>query len=71
MEPLPIVECSYKNLHDMVMAPIKSKLVMAGLELGIFDEMETPSLASDIAAAIGSHAKNTVCTAIGWRLPLT
>ena len=59
MESLPTVECSYKNLHEMVMAPIKSRLVMTGLELGVFDEMDTPRSARDIAAAIGSHTKNT------------
>jgi predicted O-methyltransferase YrrM len=59
MKKLPFVENSYKALHDMVIWPIRSKLLMTGIEVGIFDEMEEFRLAGDIAALIETHPENT------------
>jgi SAM-dependent methyltransferase len=43
----------------MVMAPIKSQLLKAGIDLGIFDALVEFSAAEQVAATIGSHAHNT------------
>ena len=59
MKPLPRVNQDFRALHDMVSAPIRTRLLMAGIELGIFDEMSTLRPAEDIAAAIGGHPGNT------------
>ena len=59
MKTLPNVENSYKALHDLVTAPIRSRLLMTGIELGFFDEMAEFRSAVDIAAAVGTHAGNT------------
>jgi SAM-dependent methyltransferase len=59
MKTLPKIESSYAMLHAMAMAPIRSRLLMAGLELGVFNEMDAYRSADEIAAAIGAHAGNT------------
>ena len=59
MKTLPLVDTSYKHLHDLILAPIRSRLLMAGIELGVFDELDAYRSAENIAAAIGSHAENT------------
>lgn len=59
MKALPSVEQSYRPLHDMAMAPIRSRLLMTGIDLGVFDELETFNTAIDVAQAIGAHAGNT------------
>jgi hypothetical protein len=40
LKTLPLVDTSYKHLHDLILAPIRSRLLMAGIELGVFDEMD-------------------------------
>lgn len=59
MKNLPTSKNSYAILHDMVTAPIRSRLLMAGIELRVFDEMSDFRSAGDIAAAIGAHRGNT------------
>jgi hypothetical protein len=59
MKKLPTVESSYAVLHSIAMAPIRSRLLMAGLELDVFDAMNDYRSADEIAAAIDSHAGNT------------
>jgi hypothetical protein len=59
MTALPLTENSYKYLHDMVTAPIRSKLLMAGIELGVFDELEASRSAQEIAATMEMHPGNT------------
>ncbi len=59
MKKLPVVQSSYKKLHDMVMAPVRSRLLMTGLALDVFSEMEEFRSAPDIAASKGFHPENT------------
>lgn len=59
MKKLPFVENSYKSFYDMVMEPIRSRLLMTGIELGIFDEMKEFRSAPDIAASMRTHPENT------------
>ena len=59
MTSLPVLQTSYQVLHDMTAGPIRSRLLMAGIELGVFDELETFRAATAVAAAIGAHAGNT------------
>ena len=59
MKKLPFVENSYAMLNDIVMAPIRSRLLMAGIELGVFDEMDHFRPPEDIANAIEAHPGNT------------
>jgi len=59
MKPLPDVEISYKPLYDIVRNPIAARLLMAGIELGIFDALEEFHPAENIAAALHTHPANT------------
>jgi len=52
-------EISYKPLYDMATSPIRTQLLMTGIELGIFDHMEDSRSADDIAAALVLHPNNT------------
>lgn len=60
MKKLPEVKTSYNNIHDMVMAPIKSQLLKAGIDLGIFDALLEFSTVEQVAATIASHTDNTL-----------
>lgn len=59
MKSLPTVPISYDTLYDIVTAPIRSRLLMAGIELGVFDTLESFRTAEEVAAAIGTHSGNT------------
>lgn len=59
MKTLPTVENDFKALNDIATAPIGSRLLMAGIELGIFDVMDVFRSSKDIAATVGAHAGNT------------
>ncbi|BBO76514.1 O-methyltransferase [Desulfosarcina widdelii] len=59
MKKLPSTENSYAPLHEMAMAPIRSRMLMAGIEMGIFDELTGFRPAGEIAEAIDAHKDNT------------
>ena len=59
MEELPEVNASFADLYGMLIAPIRSKLLLAGIELRVFNHMSEPETAETVAAAISSHPKNT------------
>jgi predicted O-methyltransferase YrrM len=53
------LEEDYKDLYEIVLAPIKRDLMMAGIDLKIFDQLSKPISADDVAEKIGCHSKNT------------
>ncbi len=59
MKQLPEVNTSFENLYGMLIAPIRSKLILAGIELGVFNHMSEPKTAETVAAEIGTHPENT------------
>lgn len=59
MKPLPEVKNSYKDLFNVLYAPIRSKLLMTGLELKVFDHLAEPTSAEKVARRIGAHPGNT------------
>lgn len=59
IKTLPLTQNSFQILHEMLTASIRSRLLLAGIELGVFDEMEYFRPTSEISGAIGSHAGNT------------
>ena len=59
MKPLPIVENNYRFLNNLVMGPVRYRLLMTGVELGVFDTTTTWSTAESVAAAVGTHQDNT------------
>jgi len=59
MKQLPEVNASFENLYRMLIAPIRSKLLLTGIELGIFNHLSEPKSAKAVAEAIGAHSANT------------
>ena len=50
----------YGRLFDMISAPIKTRLLQSGLDLGVFDRLKAWITASEAAKHIGIHLKNAV-----------
>ena len=59
MKQLPEVNASFENLYEILIAPIRSKLLLAGIELKVFNHLSEPKTAETIATAIGTHHENT------------
>jgi hypothetical protein len=59
MKKLPEVNLSYERLYKILIAPIRSKLLLTGIELKVFDVLTEPKAAKDVAKTIGTHPKNT------------
>ena len=59
MEKLPMAESSFTDLNNIAKAPIYSRLMLTGIELGVFDEMTRFRPAGEIAASLDAHAGNT------------
>ena len=49
---------SFKELYRMLLGPIKSKLLLTGIELGVFNHLSEPKSAEAVAEAIGAHPVN-------------
>jgi len=59
MKQLPEVNASFENLYGILIAPIQSLLLLAGIELEVFNHLSEPKTAETVAAAIESHPENT------------
>ncbi len=59
MKKLPEVNVSFEELYRMLIGPIKSKLMLTGIELGIFKHLSEPRPAEAVAEAIDTHPVNT------------
>ena len=59
MKKLPEVSVSFEELYRMLVAPIRSKLLLTGIELKIFNQLSEPNSAEVVAEAIGAHPGNT------------
>jgi len=59
MKKLPEVNESFGELYRMLPGLLKSKLLLTGIELKVFNHLSEPKSAQDVAEAIGSHRQNT------------
>lgn len=59
MNKLPEVNLNYEGLYRMLIAPIKTKLMLTGIELKVFNQLYEPTSAEAVAEAIGTHPRNT------------
>nr|CBH39948.1 conserved hypothetical protein, O-methyltransferase family [uncultured archaeon] len=59
MKKLPEVNESFEELYRMLIAPIKSKLMLTGIELKVFNHLGEPRSAEAVAEALGTHPENT------------
>jgi len=59
MKKLPEVNLTYENLYMMLIAPIRSKLLLTGIELKVFNVLSKPKSSEDAAKALGTNPRNT------------
>jgi len=59
MKILPEVNHSFEELYRMLIGPIKSKLLLTGIELGVFNHLSEPRPGDAVAEAINTHRENT------------
>jgi SAM-dependent methyltransferase len=59
MKKIPEVNQSYEGLYNMLIAPIRAKLLLTGIELKVFNVLSEPKLSKDVAKAIGTNPNNT------------
>jgi len=51
------LDISFGALYDMILAPIKSRLLLTALELKVFDRLAEFKSASEVAQSLGSHPR--------------
>ena len=59
MKELPEVNANFADLYGMLVASIRSKLLLTGIELKVFNQLNEPKSAEAVAGAIGTHPVNT------------
>ena len=59
MKKLPEVDVSFEDLYRILVAQVKSKLLIASIELGVFSHLSEPKSADAVAEAIGANLRNT------------
>jgi len=59
MKELPKVDASFEELYRTLIAPIRAKLLLTGIELGVFNHLSEPKSADAVADAIDAHPENT------------
>ncbi len=59
MKKLPEVNLTYGNLYKMLIEPIRSKLLLTGIELKVFNVLSSPKHFEDVAKTLGTHPRNT------------
>lgn len=53
------LDTSFESLYDIILAPIKSKLLLVALELKVFDHLTDYKSANEMAKILGSNPRNT------------
>ncbi|MBN2126520.1 MAG: methyltransferase type 12, partial [Deltaproteobacteria bacterium] len=61
MKGLPATPLDYGGLYQILVGPIRARLMMAGIELRIFNLLKTYCSAEDVARDAGTHPGNTRC----------
>ena len=59
MKNLPEVNLSFEELYRMLVAPIRSKLLLTGIELKVFNQLSEPKSAETVAEIIIAQPVNT------------
>ena len=59
MNQLPETTLDYKGLYQVVIGPLKARLMMTGIELKVFNLLNDFVSAEDVARNIEAHPENT------------
>ena len=55
---LPKIDMDFGKLYGMIFSPIRSKLLLTGIELKVFNYMSDPVSAEEVAQTIDAHPRN-------------
>ena len=55
---LPKLDMGYGELYGMIFSPIRSKLLLTGIELKVFNYLSDPVSAEEVAHTIDAHPRN-------------
>ncbi len=59
MKELPEVDLGFDELLRILVGSLRSKLLLTGIELGVFNHLSGPKSSDDVAKALGTHPENT------------
>jgi ubiquinone/menaquinone biosynthesis C-methylase UbiE len=59
MKKLPEVTLSFEDLTKMLLAPIRLKLLLTGIQLNVFNSLSEPTSAEALVQTLGTHPSNT------------
>jgi len=59
MMKFPEVHQSYEDLVKILLTSLRSKLLLTGIELKVFNQLSEPRSADSVAQALGTHPRNT------------
>ena len=59
METIPKLNIDHRSIEDIIYGSVKSRLLLAAVELKIFDILETPWTAREVSEKLGTHTHNT------------
>jgi SAM-dependent methyltransferase len=59
VKKLPDVNIDYGDLYKMLIAPIRSKLLLTSIELKVYNHLSEPKSADTVAQTIDTHPQNT------------
>ncbi len=59
MEQLPVVEPGFSHITDILYGTIKTHLLITSVEMKVFDHLEQPRTAREMAGILTSHPANT------------
>lgn len=59
MQELTATAADLKELYHIISGPVRAGLLLAGIELEVFNHLETPLPARDVADMLNTHPENT------------
>lgn len=59
MKKLPEINVTFNELYGILNGTIRSKLLLTGIELGIFNHLSEPKSSDHVAKSLGTHPENT------------
>ena len=59
MNQLPSVDYNYQDLYKILMGPLKTKLMMTAVEMGVFNQLKDFRSSDEVADTLETHPDNT------------
>jgi len=59
MKLFPDAPVDFSQINEIIMHPIRSRLLRTGIELGVFDRLTGPVTSLEVSEELGTHPENT------------